>query len=525
MIRAISITFLLGFLLIAKGRAQGGCLAVGGSSYDAGRSIVQTTDGGYAIAGTTCSFGNGSCDVYIVKLDVIGYIQWTRTVGDSSWDEAYSIIQTSDSGYAIVGYTLPSPVSYADIYVVKLDVNGDVVWTKVIGETSTFDVGTSIIQTIDSSYVIAGYTQSGSNNKDILVIKLDMNGNVVWAKTIGGSNDDRVFSIVQTSDGGYALAGWTYSFGAGSSDAYIIKLDSIGNVKWRKVIGGSSSDVASSIIQINDGSYVIAGYTSSFGAGNYDVFVVKLDTVGNVIWARTVGGSNWDEGLSVVQGDGGYIIVGYTRSFGAGLFDVYVVKLDLDGNVQWTRAVGDYGEDYGISVVRTNDGGYALTGESYSFTNGDYDVFVVKLDANGNICSACNTGSGGSLSSPELFIYTPTDSISSSNPPISSNFGMSGVGGIIMPVCAITFVDNSENNFVNKPSVCYSSDKIRIDFGKVYNDVSIIIRDVRGRNLLRKDIRNSDKAELEIKVSSGIYFVELRNKDKKTIFKIIKLRR
>ena len=231
-------------------------------------------------------------------------------------------------------------------------------------------------------------------------------------------------SLIQTSDGGYAIAGYTNSFGTGLSDVYVVKLDAHGNLQWTKTIGGPASDEGSSLIQTSDGGYAIAGYTKSFGAGFSDVYVVKLDANGNLQWTKTIGGENIDEGYSLIQtSDGGYAIAGTTTSFGAGLLDVYVVKLDANGNLQWTKTIGGENIDEGYSLIQTSDGGYAIAGDTKSFSAGKWwDVYVVKLDRNGDACctvsqtsrvgsggrlrsATSSIGSGGTLTSP-----TPTTS-------------------------------------------------------------------------------------------------------------------
>jgi predicted transcriptional regulator len=202
-------------------------------------------------------------------------------------------------------------------------------------------------------------------------VKLDSSGNVQWTKTIGGSSDDFAYSIIQSSDGGYVIAGYTQSFGAGGSDIYVVKLDSSGNVQWVKTIGGSDWDVAYSIIQSSDGGYVVAGRTYSFGAGKADMYVVKLDSAGNVQWAKTIGGSDDDRAYSIIQSsDGGYVVAGYTTSFGAGKEDMYVVKLDSSGNVQWTKTIGGSDKDVARSIIRSSDGGYIVAGYTRSFGSG-----------------------------------------------------------------------------------------------------------------------------------------------------------
>jgi len=348
------------------------CKAIGGKKGDAGPSLIQTSEGGYAIAGATTSFGAGILDVYLVRLDANGNLQWTTTIGGKKEDGGYSLIQTSDGGYAIAGYTKSFGAGEADVYVVKLDAKG----------------------------------------------------NLQWTRTIGGRGYEIGNSLIQTSDGGYVIAGSTTSFGAGGEDVYVVKLDAKGNLQWTKTIGGPKGDEGRSLIQTSDGGYAIAGYTSSFGAGEADVYVVKLDANGNLQWTKTIGGKKADGGFSLIQtSDGGYAIAGYTSSFGAGEADVYVVKLDANGNLQWTKTIGGENDDRGFSLIQTSDGGYAIAGYTASFDAGDLDVYVVKLDKNGDACCAVSqtsrVGSGGTLSSPTSSIGSggtltaPTSSTSS----------------------------------------------------------------------------------------------------------------
>jgi hypothetical protein len=436
--------------------------AIGGPASEEDSSLIQTSDGGYAIAGKTESSGAGQADVYVVKLDAHGNLQWTKTIGGENEDWGRSLIQTSDGGYAIAGYTKSFGAGEDDVYVVKLDAKGNLQWTKTIGGKKR-DRGSSLVQTSDGGYAIAGFTDSfGAGETDVYVVKLDAKGNLQWTKTIGGPKRDYGLSLIQTSDGGYAIAGYTTSFGAGYADVYVIKLDAHGNLQWTKTIGGPAGDVGNSLIQTSDGGYAIAGYTKSFGAGGEDVYVVKLDANGNLQWTKTIGGENEDWGYSLIQtSDGGYAIAGATQSFGAGLLDVYVVKLDANGNLQWTKTIGgpkrewgssltqtsdggyaiagryfligDYGEVYAgyvyvvkldakgnlqwtktidvkneyisePSLIQTSDGGYAIAGTTTSFDAGDLDVYVVKLDKNGDACCAVSqtsqVGSGGTLGSP-----------------------------------------------------------------------------------------------------------------------------
>jgi len=382
------------------------CKAIGGPESEEGNSLIQTSDGGYAIAGFTYSFGAGQADVYVVKLDANGNLQWTKTIGGPESDGGNSLIQTADGGYAIAGYTKSFGAGDYDVYFVKLDAKGNLQWTKTIGQEGS-EGGESLIQTADGGYAIAGYTNSfGAGETDVYVVKLDAHGNLQWTKTIGGPEIDLGHSLIQTADSGYAIVGKTNSFGAGDYDVYVVKLDAKGNLQWTNTIGGKNEDLAHSLIQTADGGYVIAGYTVFLGAEPpFNVYFVKLDAKGNLQWTKTIGGKNWDVGRSLIQtSDGGYAIAGETNSFGAGDYDVYVVKLDAKGNLQWTKTIGGPDYESGTSLIQTSDGGYAIAGKTISFGAGETDVYVVKLDKNGNACCAVSqtsqVGSGGTLSSP-----------------------------------------------------------------------------------------------------------------------------
>jgi len=409
---------------------------IGGGGDDFAYSITQSSDGGYVVAGWTESFGAGSEDIYVVKLDSSGNVVWTKTIGGSLTDGAGSIIQSSDGGYVVAGGTLSFGAGYADFYVVKLDSSGNVLWTKTIGGSND-DEAISIIQSSDGGYVVAGNTRSfGAGGGDMYIVKLDSAGNVLWTKTIGGSGDDVAFSIIQSSDGGYVVAGWTDSFGAGYADFYVVKLDSSGNVQWTKTIGGSNDDEARSIIQSSDGGYVVAGYTESFGVGARGFYVVKLDSSGNVVWTKTIGGSSGDEAWSIIQSsDGGYVVAGGTLSFGAGYADFYVVKLDSSGNVLWTKTIGGSNIDWANSIIQSSDGGYVVAGGTTSFGAGYADFYVVKLDANGNVCFSQNI-TNYSVSSTVPSFSSPSTVAISQSPTVNSVSPTVSYGGSVSDVCA-----------------------------------------------------------------------------------------
>jgi len=387
---------------------------IGGRNQDYGSSIQQTSDGGYVITGYTDSFGAENGGVFVIKLDSSGNLSWAKTI-DGGTGSGHSIQQTSDGGYVITGDTENFGAGGYDVFVIKLDSSGNLAWAKTIGGTDS-DYGYSIQQTSDGGYVITGASRSfGAGGWDVFVIKLDSSGYLSWAKTIGGTSEDYGCPIQQTSDGGYIITGKTQSFGAGGSDVFVIKLDSSGNLAWAKTIGGTDSDYGYSIQQTSDGGYIITGYTYSFGAGWSDVFVIKLDSSGNLSWAKAIGGDGGDYGYSIQQTlDGGYVITGYTYSFGAREQDVFVIKLDSSGNLSWAKRItvvigGSI--DYGYSIQQTSDGGYIITGYTHPPDIEYVNALIIKLDSSGDIpgCSYISSASPSIQSvSPSVASVSPT---------------------------------------------------------------------------------------------------------------------
>jgi hypothetical protein len=284
--------------------------AYGGTDSDDAFAIAPTPDGGYVVAGSTESFGAGKGDVWVLKLDGRGNVQWQKTYGGPGGEEARAIAPTSDGGYVVAAWV-----------------------GQVHGFVHIYEK--SFIPTEEHEYTIP--PSFGAGKGDVWVLKLDGSGNVVWQKTYGGTNEDEAHAIVPTSDGGYVVAGKTWSFGAGHGDVWVLKLDGSGNVVWQKTYGGTNEDEARAIVPTSDGGYIVAGSTfrrTSSHTGNFDVWVLKLDGSGNVQWQKTYGGTG-DEGASAIAptSDGGYVVAGRTSSF-TGNFDVWVLKLEADGTVR-----------------------------------------------------------------------------------------------------------------------------------------------------------------------------------------------
>jgi len=352
----------------------------GGAYEDRAHSVVETGDGGYALAGSTESFGVSKADFWLVKVDSSGNIQWSRTYGGADYERAWSVVKTGDGGYAIAGYTRSFGVGLYDFWLVKTDSSGNMQWNKTYGGDGT-DYVHSIVQTSDGGYALAGYTSSfGAGGYDFWLVKVNSSGNVQWNKTYGGAGWDEAYSIQQAVDGGYVLAGRTDSFGAGRDDFWLVKTDSSGNIQWNKTYGATTTERAHSLVKTTDGGYAIAGYTNSSGVGYFDFWLVKVDSSGNMQWARTYGGADFEQAHSVIQTtDGGYAIAGRTDSFGVGNADFWLVKTDSSGNMQWNKTCGGANYDEAHSVVQTSDGRYAIAGYTNSFGAGTDDFWLVKV--------------------------------------------------------------------------------------------------------------------------------------------------
>jgi len=310
--------------------------------------------------------------------------RWERNYGGMLYDDGYSVRQTSDGGYIVAGETSSFGAGSHDVYLIKTNASGGSLWTRTYGGTD-YDYALSVQLTSDGGYILAGGTYSfGAGGDDVYLLKINATGDTLWTRTYGGMSHEYGSSVQQTSDGGYILAGTTFSFGSGNGDVYLIKTNAAGDTLWTRTYGGTNEENGASIQQTSDGGYIIAGFTYSFGAGSYDVYLIKTDAMGDTLWTRTYGGHGGDGGFSVQQTtDGGFIIVGSTNSFGNS-DQVYLIKTNSSGDTLWTKTFGGMRGDYGQSVQQTFDTGYFICGSTSSFGDTLSDVYLIKTDANGD---------------------------------------------------------------------------------------------------------------------------------------------
>lgn len=351
-------------------------------------SVQQTSDGGYIIAGQY-SFPNpkwaSNPDAWLIKFDSNGNQQWDKKFGGSENDWATSVLQTSDGGYIFAGATGSfRSNSDSNAWLVKVDVNGTQQWYRTFGGEKD-DSSNSIRQTKDGGYIIAGMYSYGENTNSWL-IKTDASGNKLWDRTFGG--DLQANSALQTRDGGYIFTGKTriYTSTGNYINAVLIKTDADGNPVWRKTYGGKKDDIMYSVQQTEDGGYILAGSVRSTGNGSADAWLIKTDVNGSQLWEKTFGGTGDDRADSVRQiSDGGYILAGRTeQSDGTGKSDVLLIRTDANGTQLWSKTFGGINSDWASSVQPAVDGSYILTGATYSYGNGSADAWLIKVSGETN---------------------------------------------------------------------------------------------------------------------------------------------
>ena len=356
----------------------------GGQDNDIAYSVQQTADEGLIIAGRIDSWGNGGIDGWLIKTNIEGHEEWNYTFGGENSEWFRKVKNTSDGGYILTGITNSFGYGSSDIWLVKVNQEGLEEWQYTFGGADG-DWGMSVEQTMDDGFIVVGHTLSfGAGFYDIYMVKTDAFGNEEWHQTFGGTEEDFGYSVLQTSEGGYVVLGFTVSFGSGSRDVWLIKTDAQGNMEWDKTFGGSERDEGYSVQQTTDGGYIITGYTESFGNGQYDVWLIKTDSQGQEEWDKTFGGSVWDEGYSVQQTtEGGYIITGYTISYGNGAKDIWLVKTDNAGNEEWNYTFGGINNEAGQQILQTFSGGYVIVGYTESRGSGQKDVKLIKTSPAG----------------------------------------------------------------------------------------------------------------------------------------------
>ncbi|MCW4035416.1 MAG: hypothetical protein NWF03_08645 [Candidatus Bathyarchaeota archaeon] len=355
---------------------------LGSVAYD----LVETSDGGFALAGELDD------DVLLIKTDSSGNMEWNQTYGEAHEEYATSLVTTSDGGFALCARTDSFGAGLWDFWLIKTDAQGNMEWNQTYGGPE-HDYPHTVIETSDGGFALAGFTFSfGAGEDDVWLVKTDSQGNMQWNKTYGGTDGDRAKSLVETSDGGFALAGITRSFDVDSGDFWLIKTDSHGNEDWSKTYGGDEWEDANALVETSDGGYALAGVT--FPDLTEEFWLVKTDQQGNMQWNQTYGGANQDLADALVESsDGGFAIVGRSSSFDPephSSFDFWLIKTDASGNEKWNQTYGEPAHaiqsaiDIPHALIETSDGGFAMTGKTTSYGPQNC-ILLIKTDQTGVI--------------------------------------------------------------------------------------------------------------------------------------------
>jgi len=350
----------------------------GGTGVDLCNAVLETADGGFILGGRT-NFSPSDVDAWLVKTDVNGDAEWTRMLGGGLTEEANDVVIRSGGGYAMAGLTTSYGAGQEDVYFATYSPVGDPQAISYWGGASR-DMANALVETSDGGFALGGETHSyGAGNADFWLIKSDAAGEDQWTQTFGGNSMDICYAVQQLADGGYALAGLTTSFGAGEADAWLVRTNSAGQMLWSRTFGWATNDVAYDMIKTSDGGFALAGHTQAGGSGERDYYLVKTDGNGTLEWAHTYGGI-YDEFCYTLQqtSDGGYILAGSTYSFGAGNDDIWLVRLSSTGALLWSRTFGGGNTEYSESVAVTSNGGFVLGGQTLSFGAIDWDIWLVR---------------------------------------------------------------------------------------------------------------------------------------------------
>jgi len=358
----------------------------GGQKLDRGVFVSPTQDDGYIVVGTTESFGQGGEDVYLVKADSAGEILWTRTHGGAEQELGWSVHEIQD-GFILAGSTKSFGEGDFDFYLVKTNPDGDSEWSKTFGGEGS-DRCWALARTGDGGFILAGETTSfGAGEEDFYLVKTDSLGTEQWSRTYGGEKGDRCFSIVQAADGGYVLAGQTYSEGAGDRDVHVVKTSANGEPEWSGTYGGEASDVGHCIIATSDGCFVVTGYTTSFATAGDDPYLIKIDPQGETVWTRVLPLAGHNHTLTGDEAsDGGFFLVGFTEHRDRRIKTALLVRTDPEGHRKWQRELhaSDVGETIGYTVRATDDGGCVFTGHTTTDTAGGLDLYLVGVAGRGS---------------------------------------------------------------------------------------------------------------------------------------------
>jgi hypothetical protein len=481
-----------------------------------GYALAQAASGSYFVVGSKDSHG------YVIKLNETGDTLWTKNYGGTGTDYLRTITKITENEYVLTGYTASFGAGVWDNYMVKIDSSGNLLSSKAYG-TNTNEGTYAFINTSDGQYLYAGLESHPSAN--IGLIKTDTSGTVLWAKDYGGTNNEEAFAAVEANDSGYVLAGYTQSYGAGNIDGMVIKTDKNGNMLWVKTYGGAADEKIYSMVKTSGNEYLLLGSTNSFGLDSSDIFVIKIDDSGNIIWSKTYGTVHNDDAFAIMQTpDGGYAICGsvFIPGFGGSGGDMLLVKINSSGNYTWSRYFKLPGFCHEIpgNGICTADSGFALSGATADST---YGVRLTKTDRNGSLLQ-CNQQSltitelnaAMQVTTPTITIQSFTAIMTPATSTITDENSMSVV------YCAPVGIDEVEENVAVQiyPNPAHNTFTISFNGLSSMVDGQLTIFDVMGR-IVHEQTLNNQSTVIDKQFSLGVYFVKVRVGEKEFTEKVM----
>ncbi|MGB0522931.1 MAG: hypothetical protein ACPGJS_08215 [Flammeovirgaceae bacterium] len=374
---------------------------IGGKSFDAARKVVKLSDGGFLVAGRSASYGMGDTDMLLVRVNSSGETLWQKTYGEDETDEANDIIATKDGGFLVVGHSDSYGYSpdIKDMWAIKVNAQGEELWNKTFGGEETIDEANAVLETEDG-YMLVGTTISTSDDaaSDILVVRINKNGDEVWNKTYGESGNEQGIDIIRNGDGFTIVGntegvGYEEGFSKGRWDIMTLHITTDGTVAWKNAYGGKNNEMGNTIIATSDGGYLLGGYTYSFAVASLDAWVVKIDNMGKQLWSKNFGGLSTDEAFALIETtDGNIVMAGYTEVFEANedyenisteKLNIFLVKMTPNGDKVWERSIGGEHNQQAFDIVEAKDGGLIVVGTTDAKVVSGVDVLIMKFDASG----------------------------------------------------------------------------------------------------------------------------------------------
>jgi len=486
----------------------------GGLSFDVCNNAALTNDSGYILTGFTESFGSGSRDLFLVRTNASGDTLWTAAYGGAQSDEGNTVTETFDGGIAAAGYTGSFGTTTLDIYILKTNSTGDLLWSKRF-DSSGDDLAFSIQQTSDSGFILTGST-SIHGTDDVSLIKLNSTGDTLWTKCFMRLDDDVGFSVTETYDEGFLITGQTH-IGIGGVNMFLIKTNSVGEIQWENLYGGNAIEYGLQVQQSADSGCVVVGSSSS-NSGFFDFSFLKTDSAGNTEFMKVYEASG--EASSIIQMPDGYLLSGSSNNFGAFSTDGYLIRTDLTGNPVWAKTFGSPNAETASTALPATGEGYVVCGNTTGFGGGLYDAYMIRTDSSGS--SGCNDTTRTVPNILPGFTASPANFIETLYAPSGfSTATQTAKGSSVYNICFNDVVGEYEKtDFDIFPNP--SSGQFTLVFDKTTDNGKINVSNILGETFLEVLVIHEHQIQIRLENGvPGIYFLTFTDNERQRVRKII----